>query len=531
MVTVLKVPSGFSVEAINFAVVYDAARPNEFFVRSATLQQSFLIPCSCDDVGMFDTLGDLSEPTCTSDDHAVELTFIGTSSRWRKKYHVIVSNNCIEFYYELFGFGRIATLRYFEGALAQSSDLQRSNLRHFHDHAAPAYREWSVASPISFKVVLNPEPNNYAKHLFAPADYSQISANSDLDYCGGNFIFNPGLLSYAISSEPSSEWLTLGIGAEPGHYSFSEFEYIGGTEFGLNLNYWGATTVSGYLKAPSIFMCFGKTYETALQGYVDILREKAWVPPLRQDVGRPDWWDGPIICGWGHQCYMGDLFRVRSPLDRGVDAAAYLMCTQANYQEFVRILDGHGLPWRILIIDSRWTIASGPKRLDQGRWPSLRDWVDELHERGKKVILWWGLWETEGLDSNQCITYSATGTGASLNRPGRTAKFGGLYEGKKLAPDPTLPIVREQLRSSLRQILSSDAGALNIDGLKIDHAAGVPGLYGLVFPPNSERLYGIELMKWYQTFLYTEAKAIKPEALIVSFQRLFYNIFQGKVQF
>jgi hypothetical protein len=145
----------------------------------------------------------------------------------------------------------------------------------------------------------------------------------------------------------------------------------------------------------------------------------------------------------------------------------------------------------------------------------LRGFVQRLHEHGKRMLLWWGLWETEGLSARECITYSRSLVGKHENRPGRAAKFGGITDGKKLAPDPTLEGVRQRIRRSLALLLADQPSGIGIDGLKIDHAAATPGLYGLKFPRGSQRLYGIELLKYYQQFLYDTAKNIKSDALII----------------
>ncbi len=502
----------WTVHAEKFTVHYSRRRPRYFRLELETFSQDFLIPASCDSVNYRDVTEAELGFQWSRRLSEVEFVFSYRSNLWEKIYHLVVHSDHVELYYELIGSELITTLRFFEGTFADSYNPPLELTRHFNDRGVSPYRDNSCASPVSFKKVLNPEPNNFGKHLFEHFEYSQISVNGDLDYCGGNFIFNPGLLCFAICNDPSNEWLTLGIAVEPGKYLFSEYEYFGGTQFGLNLNYWGAQQINEKFKSPSVIMTSSSSYLEALKKYVEILRDKGTLPRYMSKPER--WWLGPIICGWGHQSYMADLFRTRSPKDRPRDVATYYMCTQANYEDFVSAIDRRGLEWKILMIDSKWSINGGRKEVDEGRWPNLKEFVAHLHERGKKVLLWWGLWETEGLESEECITFSSKVAGSNMNRPGRFAKFGEVFDGKKIAPDPTLESFRYLIKNRLRNLLGSGEGCLNIDGLKIDHAAATPGLYGMEFPEGSRRLYGIELLKYHLGFLYRTAKQIKPDALI-----------------
>lgn len=502
-----------TVHTETFLVTYSTLQPHTFRIDFSTFAQEFFIPSGCDTATSRDLAIQQTKVEHDEREKSVMLSFEYTSTLWTKHYHLEIFSDHVEFYYDLYGNGSIDTMRFFEGIFQDGYREHLQQTKHFNDKQTTPYRIYSQASNVSFDHVFNPEPNIYSKQIFASFEYSQVSANCDLDYCGGNFLFNPGLLCFLLAKSTAEEWVSLGLGVEPGQYLFSEYEYHGGTQFGLNLNYWGQCRVEAHFRTPRIIICTGKTPEATLTSYVSLLESKKLVVLQKQQIHQ--WWLGPIICGWGHQCYKADLFRVRSPADRPTDMAAYYMCTQGNYEEFVRALDKQELPWQILIIDVRWSLYSGVKRVDEGLWPDMRGFVRDLHARGKRVLLWWGLWETDGLDAQECITFSRHIAGKHENRPGRSTKFGGIVDGKKLAPDPTLSSVRQRIGQSLTTLLGNQDGGFDIDGLKIDHAAAAPGLYGLQFPRGSQRLYGIELLKYYQRFLYDTVKSIKSDALVI----------------
>jgi len=166
-----------------------------------------------------------------------------------------------------------------------------------------------------------------------------------------------------------------------------------------------------------------------------------------------------------------------------------------------------------MLIDVKWFINAGRKIVDIGRWPDMRRFVDNIHGRGKKVLIWWSPWDTEGWCKEDCITFSYAACGKQLNRPGKLVKLDAVTDGIKLAPDITIPRVREAIASQLLQLLGKEG--TDIDGLKIDHCAATPGVFGMVFPAGSQQLFGIELMRYYQSYLYETVKTIKPDALVV----------------
>jgi len=506
---------GFTIENKAFIISHDESKDkNVFLISTKSLTQEFYIPSSCDTTDGLDINDDISSFELFENTDCIEITWFCTSSMWRKEYKLIVRDEAIEYYYILYGNRFIDTLRYFEG-IPKNKLRKIPSTKHFNDKKNIHYRVFSKASKVNFSKVFNPEPNTYDKQYFNFFDYSLISAHSDIDYCGGNYIFNPSMFMFGIANEITDEWVSLGLAVKPNEYNFSEYEYLGGKSFGLNLNYWGVFQTIEKYETPRILILSEKTEFGCVAKYVKTLETYGYIDVdcAKKDI--PKWWLGPIICGWGHQCYMADLFRARSPYDRNKDLAAYYMCTQGNYEKFVEYINARTNNWKILCIDARWTLSAGEKTLDTGRWPNLRGFVDKLHSEGKKVVLWWGMWETEGLDDSLCINYNPKQFKAKENREGRLQKFGDFSSYTKLTPDPTLDEFKSKIVSNITKLFGSGKDCFDIDGIKIDHVAAAPGLYGLEFPKGTKGIFGVELIKYYQKFIYDEIKRIKKDALII----------------
>jgi hypothetical protein len=494
-------------------VLYDQNIPHFFSLLFGKFEQKFYIPSCCDANSERDLNIALLDFDVIKFDELIRMKWIYQSTLWVKTYFLDIYNDYIEYYYELKGNHRISYLHYFEGISALGFE-EHHFTKHFNDHKTTSYREYSKASPVSFTKVFNPEPNVYCKHHFDFYEYAQISVNSDFtDYCGGNFYFNPGILCFLIKSDAFDNWLSLGLAVDPGNYCFSDYEYIGGMEFGMNINYCGIYNVNNVFITPKIFFCIGKTERETIKNYVNYLEITSLVNRSISFQSQT-WWRGPIICPVGHQYYQTDLFRIRSPRERPKDLAGYFACTQTNSESFIKIIDSYGIDWRVFIIDVKWSINAGLKLVDIGRWPDMKSFVNALHNRGKKVLIWWSPWDTEGWDIGECITYHGDENCLYKNRPGRFSKFDHqLTNNEKIAPDITLLSVQKKITAQLKNLLGTKG--MDIDGLKIDHTAATPALFGLHFPRGSKKIIGIELLHYYQKSLYDTIKRIKPEALIV----------------
>lgn len=296
-------------------------KPDDLFVRLdlESFSQPILVGVGIDGLDIFDrevkVTGHVVEDRGTHE----RITWNSKSTLWDKTYHLDVYDAHLEFHAEIRGSGRVDTIRFFEVVHDEGFREHFALTKHFNDKGQTPVRAYTRGTPVAFRTVFCPEPNSYARQYFQPFEYAQISVNSDLDYCGGNFVANPGLLCFAVAAKPDREWLALGLAVPPGECLFSEFEYVGGYEFGLNLTCWGARAVEGRMETPRVVLIPGRGVEETLERYVERLVEAGYVQRPRRE--QPAWWSRPIVCGWGHQCYQADLFRVRSPRERLPDNA------------------------------------------------------------------------------------------------------------------------------------------------------------------------------------------------------------------
>ncbi len=506
-------PVGSDIEIVrkDFQVLF-GGEPARLVVQSASLRQELLPEISIDTTAGFDRT--VSATAAVREEHAEfdRITWTARSTQWSKRYRVDVHERHLAFAVDAEGSGQVDTVRYFD-AIADAGFREHFALtKHFNDRGRTGPRAYSIGSPASFAYVLCPEPNSHARQLIRRYEYAQISVNGDLDYYGGNFVANPSLLAFAVTAEPETQWWALGLATMPGSHTFSELEYLGGEDFALNLNCWGVLEVDSIFSPPAVVLTPGATAARALERYVAVLRDSGLVPRVARE--ETPWWQRPIVCGWGHQCYQADLFRIRSSPERPRDNAAYTLCTEVNYRDVAARLEAAELPYGTLVIDARWFLAGGLKNIDTGRWPDLPDFVDHMHRHGRKVLLWWGPWDAEGIPMSECVRWFSD---AALhpNRPGRQAKFGTPTSGAKLGVDVTLPQVRRRIQEQIRYLLGDGPGRVNADGLKIDHQSATPGLYGMTFGEGSGKLFGIEAAYEIQRLIYTAAKETKSDALII----------------
>ncbi len=476
-------------------------RPDHVTIASSGFAQELFLPGGCETQEAEDVTLELVDISHTAVAGGRRIIWRFRSSLWDKRVHLLCRPDGCEYHIELAGTGRIDTLHLFEGLRPHAKD--NLPVKHLNDKLSTPYEKYSTKSPARFEGVFVPEPNVYHEQNLAPGGFAQIGTTCALDEHGGNFIANPGIFCYVLRHQDADRCLALGLAVEPGEHRFSSYEYRGAPDgFGLRLRYHGRLPVNGCFTTPRVLLQFAGSEEAALRCYTDRLRRDGLVP-----TGRPAqaaWWKGPIVSGWGQQCHMADLFRVRSQRGRPPDNAAYMMCTQPHYEAFVRELRRAGLDWTALIIDVQWTAVAGLKEVDTGRWPDMPGFVRRLHADGRRVLLWWAPWEADGLPADDCVLQVAAPD------PARGEVWGAT---RALYPDISLPRVRRFLEERL-VFLMTPRGC-DLDGLKLDHVVDTAPAADVRYPSASVQLAGVEMLHEYLLFLYTTAKSLKPDCLVI----------------
>ncbi|MBN1453089.1 MAG: hypothetical protein JW963_18890, partial [Anaerolineales bacterium] len=429
---------------------------------SAKQAQLFLFSSVHSTNGLDDTT-QIGEWQVDSQEGEVLLFCVCSSSCWRqKKYWIRCGADCLHYGIEVEGDGAINEVQYFGG---YCSGLDRWGSGFF-------------CSEQSFQQGWTPEPNTREK-IYFPADGSEgIDLNGVPVPGRDGWFFTPPPFCFAF--ETASSWLGLGLCCKDGENRYVEYRYQGGDrKFNLSLTYEGHTTVHGSYRLPEIGIYFASDPYKAMTKYVADIRQAGLVP-LAPKVAKSLWWQAPIYCGWGSQCYLASL----------EDGFAPQYATQVNYDRFMLELDERDIHPGTVVIDDKWQVEYGLNTVDFRKWPDLAGFIRQRHERGQKVLLWLKFWDAEGLPETECVVNAA---------------------GKRLAVDPSNPRFERRFRDQIRFMLSP--GGLDADGFKVDFSARIPSGPAL---KTYRDLWGLELMKCYFEILHSEAKRIKADALIIA---------------
>jgi hypothetical protein len=388
------------------------------------------------------------------------------SSLWKgKQYRFQCFPDRFTYDMEIEGQGQLAEVNYFGGYYS----------------GQPRWGSGFFWSGQRFRSVFNFEPNTAEDNSYLP------QSNVTIDLIGvplpgrDDWFFTPPPFCFAMQLQEG--WLSLGIETTPGQNRFTTYAYHGKpSAFYLSLAYDGQTTVEGSYRLPAIGFDFAADEYEALDKHVKALT--ALQPSSAQisvtEHTKLGWWHSPIFCGWGAQCHLA--------ASQGGRAPEY--ARQDVYEDFLKTLEAEDVNPGIVVLDDKWQSMYGENRADESKWPDLHSFIARQHAHGRKVLLWLKAWDPEGLPLEECVT-NATGL--------------------PVACDPSNPAYERRLRESIQKMISSHG--YDADGFKIDFTARIPAGPGLNIHGNT---WGLELMRLYLSILHSEAKRIKPDALIMT---------------
>jgi len=293
--------------------------------------------------------------------------------------------------------------------------------------------------------------------------------------------FRPERMAGAFAPPPlflafhmDGTWTGVGIGAKPGDYQFPALEYSGSRYAGASfyVDYMGYRSVDGTFASPVLTINMAYSPLDALRNYTAWLTASGFATDLvTKDVY---WHHLPIFCGWAEQT-------VESVPQGG---APNKLSTQANYEKWLATLDERGLPIGTVVIDDKWQQGYGSFDVDQQKWPDLKGFIAAQHAKGRHVLLWIPVADTDGLPPSLCVT----------------------YQGKCVIADVGKPEYEAFLRPRIRHLVQD----LGVDGFKEDwvRAPAVPGL------PLTGQATGIEFVRRFQSILYSETHKWKLDAMV-----------------
>ncbi|MGK5517817.1 hypothetical protein ACSNN9_00495 [Micromonospora sp. URMC 107] len=368
-------------------------------------------------------------------------------------------------------------------------------------------------SSTDFASVFNPTPTEPVQVVRPASAGAALGIVGDASAGRLHAVFSPPPLFLAFGREPAAHathvpgggWLTAGVLGHVADLRFTELRYVpldGG--FLLELDYDGHTHVDGAFESPTIVLRPAADPWQGLATYRADLVQRRFAPAAPV-VPRAGWWTEPIFCGWGAQCaaapipgqpmsYPYHLSELGPALVPDGLPIAFDLARQDRYDGWLGRLAEHGVVPGTVVIDDRWQSAYGTAEPDPARWPDLRSWIDQRHAAGQRVLLWWKAWDPTGLPAAECVT-----------DPG----------GRPVAVDPGSPAYLDRLAGIVTRLLGPDG--LDADGFKIDFTQRAPAGRGLRRPgAPADAPWGVAALHRMLETLYRAAKAVKPDALVVT---------------
>jgi Glycosyl hydrolases family 31 TIM-barrel domain len=418
----------------------------------------------------------------TSSEIAIDL--IADSNLWEQKiHHYIFKDKSIEYSTEIHGKGQVERAYYFRGIVEDNE----------------------LASVPGFTQVFSPQANFIEKQEFHVNEYHAIGAGNYKEVCDTvwGFSLHGGPLCFVCHEGEDSPFMSAGILAKPGEYSFRAFEInylseqdkhdiqdsIVGTE-AFSLAYDGHLQVDGSWETPKLLLRFSNDRTNALKRYLNDL--KVYGGTVLRNYPYEKWTYDPVFCTWHEQVALGMKGMQTSNLSfQQAEGGAGFgdKITQTNCQKWLAMLEAHEIKPGTIILDAKWQKNVGDPIVDENKFPDLRGFVDECHSNGIKVILWHHGWDREGVPDNECA----------------------WLDGKPAYVDPTNPAYRKRVRNYMRRLFSDEPGCYNADGFKVDGMTGSPIDVSL---KNKGGLYGFEFVRALLDLLYNESKAVKPASAL-----------------
>lgn len=389
------------------------------------------------------------------DGHTVTFRWTSKSNLWEEKIYTLVCDP-LRFKYSVTvkGKGKVDGVLYFSGC---SADGNRLSGYEFQDGFTPCLS------------------------LFNEEDYH---FRAMLGCHRWSVLMVPPMFCYAFRTEGLKRQLGIGLVAEKGEHNFQSFDFNSHGGIWFSTDQHGHTEVDGEWTAPFIIGFGAEDEYDVCEKYSKYYYTSGIARPRKKEIP-PKFWYGPMACGWIEQFARAD-----------VPGGALGRSCERVYRDYLDRLHAGGLYPRCLIIDDKWQSEYAVDAADPEKWPDLRAFVDEQHENCVHTMLWFKVFDPEGLSDDACVT--ADMGGGKLDPP-----------AKKI--DPSSPAFLKVLDDALYRIFSSDEGCYDCDGIKIDYAFMNP--IGRKFKTYSGK-YGVELLYDYMEHIYTVAKKIKPHAII-----------------
>jgi len=410
-------------------------------------------------------------PVVTRDGDVVVVEVPAVSTVWRQRRLVLrCTAEAVELRTDVIGEGRVSELVQFGGSAR-----------------LPTGASGTFRSSIDARSLFVPTPTEPVAFVRPAAASAQLGIVGDADPGRVHGIFSPPPLVLAFGRRhpegptipTGGPWLALSIRDHVDRLRFTSLRYEaldGG--FTLNATYGGHTVVGGAWSSPAVVLRHVPEALDAISFHRDDLIRHGYATEHRPDT--VEWWREPIFCGWGAQVARGT-------------APAPELSRQEVYDELLGVLRDAELDPGTVVIDDRWQAAYGTADPDPAAWPDMRGWIAGRHAEGRRVLLWWKAWDPTGLPAEECILDGA---------------------GVPVAADPGSAAYRARLTRIVERLLGPQG--LDADGFKVDFTQRAPEGQSFRSAPDSDGVWGIAALHRLVGDLHRAAKAIKPDALVIT---------------
>ena len=316
----------------------------------------------------------------------------------------------------------------------------------------------------SWQGYFSPEPDEYYK---TPPMIDIRTVNDE------QWLFSPAPLN--ISIKTTAGWFSIGL-AELG--PFTQYSILESAVW-LDIPWKKIIRSSDELFwiSPLIFT-FNESEWRAVGDYRTYLDENNFLRDSENRVEPSDWWRQPVLSTRGEQI----IHQVTQ------DNPGY---TSTWVKDYVRQQSDlfQGIPFTV-IIEAQWQQLFGDPKPSE-RFSDMRQLIDWCHEKGHKVVLRWKSWtaEANSLAQNMLVT-----------------------DGDFV--DATHEDFETYIQHCCAMMLSAADTALNADGLKIADIFLLREPAKATYQNPAKGVGLLEAYHYMQT-IYHQAKAIKPDALLI----------------
>ena len=175
----------------------------------------------------------------------------------------------------------------------------------------------------------------------------------------------------------------------------------------------------------------------------------------------PDWWSEPLYCTWTDQQFIS---RAEVPVELEAQSAQpdikpATVLDEALVRKAAAVIEKHRLPVRTILLDEGWHVTRGQWEPHPERFPDMRGLVDNLHDRGFKVLIW--LAWPEIFDDAELPARFLAGGARGWTSP----------TGRRVVDYSSTVTQQDYLQPLARQLFSSENGCYDFDGFKSDFMA------------------------------------------------------------